>query len=326
MRKSPMETDTTIRLGISSCLLGEQVRYDGQHKLDRFLRDTLGQYVEYVPVCPEFECGLGIPREAMRLVGDPEHPRLMTRKTGRDFTEKMEAYAEQRVHELANEGLCGFIFKSKSPSSGMERIKVYTEKGMPYSNEGVGIFARIFMDNFPLLPVEDDGRLHDIGLRENFIERIFLFKRWQDTVETDQTAASLVDFHTRHKLLIMAHSPKAQTELGKLVAEAGTDDIAFGKLKQEYLKILLPALKQQAGNRKNTNVLDHAMGYFKKDLTADEKNELREIIDSYHSGFIPLIVPITLLNHYIRKYDKKYLADQYFFYPHPTELKLRNHS
>ena len=325
MRISQDTVDTPIRLGISSCLLGENVRYDGQHKLDRFLRDTLGQYVEYVPVCPEFECGLGVPREAMRLVGDPEHPRLKTTRTNRDLTEQMESFAYRRVRELAGENLCGFIFKSKSPSSGMERIKVYNDKGMPSSNQGVGIFARIFMEAFPLLPTEEEGRLHDVGLRENFIERIFVFKRWKDTVEAQPTPAGLVDFHTRHKLLMMAHSPTAQSKMGKLVANAGAKS-AFGELRKAYLNLLLPALKSKATVRKNTNVLEHAMGYFKNDLTADEKSELLDVISSYHQGFLPLIVPVTLLNHYIRKYDKAYLRDQYYFHPHPTELKLRNHS
>ena len=316
---------TPIKLGISSCLLGEQVRYDGQHKLDRFLRDTLGEYVEYAPVCPEYECGLGVPREAMRLVGDPRHPRLMTINTKRDLTEQMESFARQRVEELVEEDLCGFIFKSKSPSSGMERIKVYNDKGMPSSNEGVGVFARIFMERFPLMPVEDDGRLHDTGLRENFIERIFVYKRWKETVESDKTPASLVGFHTRHKLLIMAHSPQAQKDLGKLVAEAGGNS-SFDELRRHYLELLLPALKQHATVRKNTNVIEHAMGYFKNQLSPDEKQELLEVLSAYHQGHVPLIVPITLLNHYIRKYDEPYLADQHYFHPHPTELKLRNHA
>ena len=165
-----------IRLGVSACLLGEEIRYDGQHKLDRFIRDTLGQYVEFVPVCPEVECGLGIPREAMRLVGDPQAPRLVTVRTGIDHTERMLAWARKRVKELESENLCGYVFKSTSPSCGMARVKVYDRNGVP-KNTGVGLFARAFMDHFPLLPVEEEGRLHDPKLRETFVESVTTLMR-----------------------------------------------------------------------------------------------------------------------------------------------------
>jgi len=186
-----------IRIGISSCLLGNPVRYDGGHKLDRFLRDTLGQYVDYLPVCPEAECGMGIPREAMRLEGDKDAPRLITRNTRQDKTDMMVHWAKKRVSELAKEDICGFIFKSDSPSSGMEKVKVYDDHGVP-AKTGVGIFARIFMDHFPLLPVEEEGRLHDTDLREKFIERIFTLKRWREIRNIKSSRGALVDFHTRH--------------------------------------------------------------------------------------------------------------------------------
>ena len=186
-----------IKLGISTCLLGENVRYDGGHKLDRFITDTLGQYVEYVPVCPEVECGLPIPREFMHLEGDLESPRLVTSRTKQDMTERMVTWAKRRVVELEKKGICGFIFKSDSPSSGMERIKVYNEKGMPVK-KGVGVFAKIFMNHFPLLPVEDEGRLHDPKLRENFVERIFILKRWREVLTKKETRGNLVAFHTQH--------------------------------------------------------------------------------------------------------------------------------
>lgn len=210
-----------IKLGISTCLLGEKVRYDGGHKLDPFLRDTLGQYVEYVPVCPEVECGMPTPREALRLVGDPANPRLLTVRTGNDYTYQMRSWGTKRLQELEKEDLCGFVFKSKSPSSGMERIKVYSDRGVPTKN-GVGIWARMFMERFPLLPVEDDGRLNDPSLRGNFIERIFVFKRWRETVAESRTLGALMEFHTRHKLLIMSHSVQIYRELGQLVAEGET--------------------------------------------------------------------------------------------------------
>ncbi len=311
-----------IKIGISSCLMGNSVRYDAGHKLDRFLRDTLGQYADYVPVCPEFECGLGVPREAMRLEGNPAAPRLVTRQTRQDLTERMVTWAQKRLMELEAENLCGFIFKSDSPSSGMERVKVYNDKGMP-SKTGAGIFARLFMDHFPLLPVEDEGRLHDPELRENFIERIFTLQRWRETVALENKRKALVDFHTRHKLLFMSHSLKHYSLLGKIVADQ--KKLPVRELFVEYEKRLMEALQLKTSPRKNVNVLQHMMGYFKKDLSAGEKQELLAVIDQYKRGYMPLIVPVTLLNHYILKYDQPYLKDQIYLHPHPLELQLRNH-
>lgn len=313
---------STIRLGISTCLLGEPVRYDGGHKRDRFITDTLGQYVEFVPVCPETECGLGVPRESMRLQGDPASPRLVTSRTGVDHTDRMVAWAERRLKELEQEDLCGFIFKSDSPSSGMERVRVYSDKGMP-ERKGVGIFARMFMEHFPLLPVEEEGRLHDPKLRENFIESIFALKRWRDLLKDHPTRGKLVAFHTEHKLLILSHSPRHSQLMGKLVA--GAKQIPPGKLYREYEALFVAALMVKTTVKKNTNVLQHMMGYFKKELSPDEKQELIEVIDGYHEGLAPLIVPITLLRHYVRKYDQPYLKEQVYLNPHPVELKLRNH-
>jgi uncharacterized protein YbgA (DUF1722 family)/uncharacterized protein YbbK (DUF523 family) len=312
-----------IRLGISACLLGEEVRYDGGHKHDRYLTDTLGRYVEYVPVCPEAEAGFGIPREAMHLEGDPNAPRLVTRRTRRDFTEPMLAWAKKRVLELEAQDLCGFIFKSRSPSSGMERIPVYNAKGMPVK-KGVGLFARTFMDHFPLLPVEDEGRLHDPKLRENFIECVFVFKRWRECLSRGKSRRGLIDFHTKHKLLILSHSPKHYQTMGRLVGQAKT--FALNELYQTYQRLLMEALGLKTTIKKNANVLQHMMGYFKKQLSADEKQELLEIIGLYSKASVPLIVPITLMNHYIRKYDQPYLKQQYYLHPHPIELQLRNHA
>ncbi len=316
-------THSKIKLGISTCLLGQAVRYDGGHKLDRFLTETLGQWVEYVPVCPEVESGMSIPREAMRLVGDPEKPRLETIKTKQNLTQQLAGWAQRRVAELESEELCGFIFEKKSPSSGMERIKVYDEHGVP-KKAGVGLWARAFMDHFPLIPVEDNGRLHDPGLRENFIERIFTMKRWREMVSAGADRGRLVDFHTRHKLLIMSHSTEQLKRMGALVAHS--KDRPVDELFAGYLALLMGCLKLTATVKKQTNVLQHAMGYFKTKLSADEKQELLEVIGRYHDGYVPLIVPVTLLNHYVRKYDEPYLACQHYMNPHPVELKLRNHA
>jgi len=312
-----------IKLGISSCLLGNKVRYDGGHKFDPFLVNTLGEFVQYVPVCPEVESGFPIPREAFRLVGDPGAPRLITRQGGVDSTAPMERWMEKKLPLLEKEELCGFIFKSQSPSSGMERVKVYNEKGMAEKN-GVGIFARALMARLPLLPVEEEGRLQDIDLRENFIVRIFVYRRWREMLASGATAGRLVDFQRRHKLLLMAHSPDMARRLGKLVAGAGTRPLA--EVLPEYEKLFLTALKQKATVRKNVNVLQHMLGYFKKQLDDFEKKELLGTIENYHQNLVPLIVPLTLLKHYIDKFREPYLSDQYYLAPHPLELKLRNHA
>jgi uncharacterized protein YbgA (DUF1722 family)/uncharacterized protein YbbK (DUF523 family) len=311
-----------IKLGISTCLLGETVRYDGGHKLDRFLMNTLGQYVEYVPVCPEVECGLGVPRESMHLEGDPDSPRLVTTRTKQDMTDRMVQWARKRVVELEKEDLCGFIFKSNSPSSGMERVRVYNEKGMPVK-KGIGIFAGIFMDRFPLLPAEEEGRLHDPELRENFIERIFTLKQWREVLAKKKSRGNLVDFHTQNKLLILSHSPKHYQVMGKLVAQA--KEVPIKELYTQYQILLTEALKLKTTPKKNANVLQHMMGYFREQLSSDEKQELLEVIENYRKGYIPLTVPITLINHYVRKYDQPYLKKQVYLNPHPLELQLRNH-
>jgi uncharacterized protein YbgA (DUF1722 family)/uncharacterized protein YbbK (DUF523 family) len=309
-------------LGISACLLGRPVRFDGGHKLDRFLTETLGRYVEYVPVCPEVECGMPVPRESMHLQGDPLSPRLVTIRTGVDKTGQLVAWAKQRVVELEKERLMGFIFKSDSPSSGMERVKVYGEKNMAV-RKGVGMFARIFMEHFPLLPVEEEGRLHDPAIRENFIERVFTLARWRELLAGDRGCGALVEFHTKHKLLILSHSAQYYQEMGRLVARA--KQMASLQLFEEYQVKLMEALKLRATSKKNANVVMHMAGYFKDQLTSGEKAELLGIIDLYRKELIPLIVPITLINHYVGKYSQPYLQDQYYLNPHPIELQLRNH-
>ena len=311
-----------IKIGISRCLLGENVRYDGGHKLDHYLVHTLGKYVEWVPVCPEVEYGLPVPREAMRLVGDANAPRLVTIRTKVDHTEGMKRWAKRRLKELENENLCGFIFKSRSPSSGIKGVKVYTTSGMP-AKSGAGIFGGAFIKHFPVLPAEDDGRLQDPKLRENFIERVFVYRRWLDFVSGDSSLKGFVAFHADHKLLLMAHSTEHYRKLGKLVASGKRYDRVL--LFNEYIRRLMDGLELLATAKKNSNVLMHIIGYFRNDISAEEKQELLEIINNYHDGLIPLIVPVTLLNHYVRKFDKAYLKSQLYLNPHPLELMLRNH-
>ncbi len=315
--------DDKIRLGVSSCLLGNNVRYDGGHQHDRFLTDTLGRYVEYIPVCPEVECGLTVPREAMRLVGNPADPRLVTRKSNIDYTDQMKKWASVRLDELAREKLDGFVFKRMSPSSGMARVKVYSESGMANTN-GIGIFARLFMEHFPHLPVEEDGRLNDPVLRENFIQRIFVHRRWRELVATAKKRGGLVDFHTTHKLLLLSHSEKEYREMGRLVAKA--KDLSIEELFSRYEALLMSALAKKSTNRKHTNVLTHVFGYFKNDLSPLEKQEVLDVIDQYHQGMIPLIVPLTLMKFFTKKFKQEYLANQHYLDPHPLELKLLNHA
>lgn len=312
----------TLKVGISTCLLGHRVRYDGGHKRDPFIINTLGKYFQFIPVCPEVECGLPTPRESMRLVGDPEAPRLVTGKTGIDHTERMKTWGRNRLEDLAGKQLCGYIFKSKSPSSGMERIKVYNDKDMPVK-KGVGIWARMFMDRFPLLPVEDEGRLHDPGLRENFIERVFVMRRWRELIAGGCTLGRLVDFHTRHKLLIMAHSVEVYRSLGRLVA--GGKNVSTDELFEQYVQQLTKGLALRATVKKNVNVLHHLLGYFKTELSPDEKQEMLEVVALYKQELVPLIVPVTLVNHYVRKYGQPYLEQQVYLNPHPIDLKLRTH-
>jgi len=310
-----------ITIGVSSCLLGEKVRYDGGHKHDRYITDTLGRFFSYVPVCPEVGCGLPVPREAMRLEGNPGEPRLVTNRTRIDLTEKMLDFCRKKVEELEHNDLCGFIFKKDSPSSGLFRVKVYGT-GIPVKS-GRGLFADAVVKRFPLLPVEEEGRLCDMEIRENFIERVFAYRRWKDFVSGGRGLGGLVEFHTCHKLQIMAHSPEIYREMGGLVASG--KGIDRSDLMIRYGELFMKSFSLQATVKKNCNVLYHIMGYFKNCINSAEKTELLEILHSYHERLIPLIVPVTLLKHYINKYGQVYLAQQTYLQPHPLELMLRNH-
>jgi uncharacterized protein YbgA (DUF1722 family)/uncharacterized protein YbbK (DUF523 family) len=311
-----------IRVGVSSCLLGAEVRFDGGHKLDQYVTGTLGRCVEWVPVCPELEIGLGVPREALRLVGDPEAPRLVTVKTRLDHTERMLAWSGAKVEELRELELDGYILKSKSPSCGMERVRVYTEAGMP-SRSGPGLFARALMAALPLIVVEEEGRLNDPRLRESFVTRLFAHYRWRQLTGGRVRPGGLVAFHARHKLLVMAHSEPHLRALGRLVARAGAERPAG--LLGEYGEGFFAALRVRATTRKHTNVLQHIAGYFREHLDRRDRDELHGMIADYRRGFVPLIAPVTLLRHYVGKFGPEYLRDQVYLDPHPKELMLLNH-
>jgi uncharacterized protein YbgA (DUF1722 family)/uncharacterized protein YbbK (DUF523 family) len=315
-------TIATLRLGISRCLLGEEVRFDGGHKRDQFLTDVFGRYVEWVPVCPEVEAGLGTPREAMRLVGDPQHPRLITIKSGTDQTHALEKMTGHRLDELMELDLSGYVFKKDSPSCGVERVRVYNQHGMP-SRNAVGIFARAFIERFPLIPVEEEGRLCDPPLRENFIERVFCYRRYQDLINGRVTKQAVVRFHTIHKYLLLAHSQQHYQMLGRLVGRA--EQYRPKELAVKYGELFMKALAVKATVRKHVNVLQHILGYFKNRLGAQEKMELLGVIGDYHQGLTPLVVPLTLIKHYVQLFDVGYVRDQVYLNPHPKELMLRNH-
>ncbi|MBN2509011.1 MAG: DUF523 and DUF1722 domain-containing protein [Spirochaetales bacterium] len=311
-----------IKVGISSCLLGNNVRYDGGHKQDRFITDTLSAWCEFVPVCPEVECGLSVPRESMRLVGTKDNHRLLTVRTRTDHTSRMANWTKKRLSELEKEDLVAFIFKTKSPSSGLRGIKVYSPEGNVVSVGASGMFAEAFTRRFPDIPVEDEGRLHDMPLREQFIETIFVLKRWRDTVKHGKPK-DLVEFHTRHKYTFMAHHPELLRALGKTVAGLGAG--SFSDVKDAYMHDLLKLLASRKTVKKNYNALLHINGYFKDNLDREETAELLEQAERYRKEMVPLIVPLTLIRHYARKFKQEYLLSQYFLDPHPIELKLLNH-
>ncbi len=311
-----------IRLGISRCLLGEDVRYDGGHKRDSFLVEVLGRFVEWVPVCPEVEAGFGVPREAMRLVGDPRRPRLLTVHSARDRTTEMVRFSDERVRELDALDLSGFVFKKDSPSCGMERVRVFNSQGMS-SRNGIGLFARAFVQRFPLIPVEEEGRLCDPALREHFIERVCCYRRWRNLLEGRVTRQAVVDFHTAHQYLLLAHSREHSQRLVRLVANAHRYrpiDLA-----RRYGAGFMEALKPIATVRKHVPVLRRIAGHLQGLLNANERDELLGAIEDYRRGLVPLVVPITLLRDYIRAYDVAALRDQVYLNPHPKELMLRNH-
>lgn len=312
-----------ITLGISSCLLGNRVRYDGGHKLDPFLAGTVGRYVEWVPVCPEAASGLGIPREAMHLVGDPAAPRIRTLWTGEDHTARLRGWARGELTVLTEAGLSGFLFKARSPSCGVRDTRVFDERCRE-RGIGPGMFARAVAERFPLLPIEDEDRMRDPEVRESFFVRVFAYRRWQEFLEADGSLRGLVEFHGRHAYLIAARSRKRCRDLGSLAA-AGTRKDRKQTL-AAYGAGLMKSLASPATPEKNRCVLEQMAGCFRERLAKEERKELREAIESYRAGRAPLLVPVTLLNHYAGKYREHELAGQAYLNPHPLELMLRNHA
>ena len=316
MKESP------IRIGISSCLLGQKVRFDAGHKRDRYVTDTLADYFEWVPVCPEVELGLGTPRETIHLIQIGEDVRLRTTKTEVDLTQRMRTYAKRRVARLADEDLDGYILKKDSPSCGMERVKIHQPKGPP-KRKGQGLFAQALLEHFPNLPVEEEGRLCDPKLRENWVERVFAYHALKGFLRQRWKVGDLVDFHTRYKFLLRSHCEMGYRELGRLVAQAKS--LPRGQLRSQYQASFMSVMKKIATVKKNTNILQHMLGYFKKQLDGASRHELLAHIEDYRRGLVPIVVPLTLIRHYVRILDVEYLRDQVYLNPHPKELRLRNH-
>ncbi len=315
-------SDAPIRIGVSACLLGQEVRYDGGHKRDPFLVETFGRYVEWVQVCPEVEIGLGTPRDPIRLERDGKDVRLVSPKTGADLTRKMRTYAPRRVAALKDEDLCGYILKKDSPSCGMERVRVYDSGGVP-SRNGRGLFAEALLRRYPSLPVEEEGRLNDPRIRENFVERVFAYRRLRSLFTGRWSIGALVRFHTAHKLQLLSHSPKVYAMLGQLVARA-KETLREG-LRARYETEFMKALSEIATPRRHANVLHHIVGHFQRRLDDGSRRELLGVMEDYRAGLVPLVVPLTLVRHYVRRFNIPYLKEQVYLDPHPKELMLKNH-
>lgn len=314
-------TSPRIPVGISQCLLGAPVRFDGGHKRDQYCTGELAEWFDWVPVCPEMAIGLGAPRDSIRLQRRADGViRLVAGKTGVDHTDAMEAWARPKVAGLAD--LCGYVFAKRSPTCGMERVKVYTHEGMPDRAEGTGVYARLFMAANPLVPVEEEGRLNDPQLRENFVMRVFVLWRWRELCREGLTAKSLLDFHTDHKYLLMAHSVPAYQQTGRLLAQlAGQPIAAVG---DAYVATLMQGLARPVTRGGNANALQHIMGYFREHLPPAHRQRLRDTIEKYRRGLLPLSAPLALINHFLADFPDPYLSRQVYLAPHPEELRLRS--
>lgn len=317
----PSPSRPAIRVGISACLLGDPVRFNGGHKASRLCSETLARHFEFVPVCPEVAIGLGTPREPIRLVGDPANPRAVgTVHPELDFSEALTAYGKHIAAELGD--LSGYIFMHKSPSCGMERVKVYQANGHRADAGGSGLFARTLMQAWPDLPMEEDGRLNDPVLRENFLTRVFAHAEWQRLLSAGLTRRALVGYHARYKYQLMASDPQQYKALGRMVASIGNASLeAFAPA---YFSQLMSALKKTASRGNHSNVLQHLSGYLKRNIDPEDKQELQRLITQYRQGIVPLVVPLTLLKHHFRRHPDRYVANQAYLQPHPEALSLRN--
>ena len=313
------ENREKILIGVSSCLIGEKVRFDGGHKQSRYIIDTLGQYFSFRPFCPEMAIGLGVPRETIRLVDVDGRRRAVGNKTpDLDVTDALIQSAHDQADWHAR--IYGYIVKKDSPSCGMERVRVY--QGEQPQRIGAGLYTETMMHRIPALPVEEEGRLGDPVLREGFVKRVFIYKRWQDMLAAGLDWAALTDFHARHKLILYSHSQSLGRELGRELS--GAHEQPIEDYAPRYLETMMQILRISAKRSNHVNVLEHIRGYLKRDLDRDDKQELSDSIENYRRGLLPLIVPITLLRHHFRKYPNEYIERSYYMQPHPDELMLLN--
>jgi uncharacterized protein YbgA (DUF1722 family)/uncharacterized protein YbbK (DUF523 family) len=309
------------KIAISACLMGAEVRFNGGHKESRLCSRTLTEYFDFVPVCPEVAIGLGIPRQPIRLVGDAENPEAIgTVNPELNVTRPLADYGQRMATEL--DDICGYIFMQKSPSCGLDRVKVYHANGAPVDGGGRGIYAQAFCAQHPDLPVEEDGRLNDPVLRENFLTRVFAYSAWQQLLQAGLTRRALTEFHSRYKYLLMAHNPVQYKTLGNLLGNMGQIDPK--ELGPRYFSELMTALSKCATRRTHTNVLQHISGYLKQVISAEDKQEVQHVIGQYLHGIVPLVVPLTLLKHHFRQHPDPYIAQQVYLQPHPENLSLRN--
>jgi len=316
----------SIKVGVSACLLGQEVRYNGSHKRSRYIQDILSQHFDFLPLCPEVGIGLGTPRKPIRLIttsGNNESgiEAALTEDHSVRFTEQLKQYAHDQAKKLTDAS--GYIFMQKSPSCGYTRVKLYHENGNPLE-VAQGIYAAELDKVLPLMPKEEAGRLSDPMIRENFITRVLAYHDWQTNVAYQLSPQALLDFHVRYKYLLMAHHVKSYQELGRLLSDLKARPL--GEIAHDYITQFSEALKHIANRKKNSNVLQHLQGYLKKDLSKDEKQEMHNLVHQYRTGLIPIVVPLTLLNHHINKHtnDDNYLRKQKYLNPHPFELGLRN--
>jgi uncharacterized protein YbgA (DUF1722 family)/uncharacterized protein YbbK (DUF523 family) len=314
-----VSSDGQIIIGISSCLLGEEVRFDTGHKHNSYITKTLGQYFTFRSFCPEMAIGLGTPRETLRLVLQEDGVHCVGNKTKTlDVTQRMITNAQEQASWQRE--LCGYILKKDSPSCGMERVRVYRGE-MPERN-GIGLYAQVLMENFPNLPVEEEGRLGDPVLRENFIKRVFVFRHWKDLLAEGLTAHRLMDFHAQYKFILMSHDQNLARALGRRLAEASGEPLV--ETAQWYFADLMAIMKIRATRKNHVNVLQHLQGFLKNEIDSEDKQELTETIDNYRLGQLPLIVPITLLRHHFRRHPHDFVAKTRYLEPHPAELMLLN--
>ena len=310
-----------IPIGVSECLLGAPVRFDGGHKRNRYVTDVLTDYVEFYPVCPEVAIGLGIPRKPIRLIVTDGQDRIRgVENAVLDVTDALIQEAESAAEKMPD--ICGYIFMQNSPSCGVYGLKRYGENGHSIDSSGRGAYAKRFMELMPLVPVEEAGRLNDAGLRENFITRIFALHDWHETVAPAPTAKKLIAFYSRYKYQVMAHHVPSYFLIGKFLANLANRSIE--DVSKEFIGLLMTALGHQATRKGNTNALMHLRGYLKLHITKQAKEELSHLIESYTKGIIPLVVPLTLLKHHLMTLDDPYLKSQTFWEPHPDALGLRN--